>query len=224
MFIPSNRIDIYIRLEILPGSKLSSHFDTLTEASSLLDELNKEGEIQNKQQFWKTFDKFHTQEMKLPSKILKQIAFNTRSKVEVHMLIVLDKSLHEEHLTLPLQNQNKLFKVAITFITVFNGSFDVTISNNKPCFAKSITDKDGFTQISIPPRAYEIESLDNEIKRIVTEEGYFTEATHPKKTRPNFSTSGSIMENFRQEPLLSFLPDDSIRDLLGFNASTIYEE
>ena len=28
----------------------------------------------------------------------------------------------------------------------------------------------------------------------------------------------------RREPIISFAPDDSVRDLLGFNADTIYEE
>ena len=47
-FIPSNIIDIYTRLEVLLGLKLSGHTDTLTEASNLIDELYKRGEIQNK--------------------------------------------------------------------------------------------------------------------------------------------------------------------------------
>ena len=42
---PSNLIDIYTRLEILLGLKLSGHSDTLTEASNLIDELYKLGEI-----------------------------------------------------------------------------------------------------------------------------------------------------------------------------------
>ena len=37
--IPSNIIDIYTRLEILLGLKISGHTDTLTEASNLIDEL-----------------------------------------------------------------------------------------------------------------------------------------------------------------------------------------
>ena len=36
--------------------------------------------------------------MELPSKLLEQIAFNTRPKIEEHMLIVMDKSINEEHL------------------------------------------------------------------------------------------------------------------------------
>ena len=45
---PSNIIDIYTRLEILLGLKLSGHTDTLTEASNLIDELFKIGEIQKR--------------------------------------------------------------------------------------------------------------------------------------------------------------------------------
>ena len=37
--IPSKLIDIYTRLEILVGLKISGHTDTLTEASNLIDEL-----------------------------------------------------------------------------------------------------------------------------------------------------------------------------------------
>ena len=42
---PSNVIDIYNRLEVLPGYKLSAHTDTLTEASNLVDKLYTRGEI-----------------------------------------------------------------------------------------------------------------------------------------------------------------------------------
>ena len=45
---PSNIINFYTRLEILLGLTLIGHSDTLTEASNLLDELYKRGEIQNK--------------------------------------------------------------------------------------------------------------------------------------------------------------------------------
>ena len=46
IIIPSNIIDIYTRLEILLGLKLSGRTDTLTEGSMLIDELYKRGEIQ----------------------------------------------------------------------------------------------------------------------------------------------------------------------------------
>ena len=51
IIITSNLFDIYTRLEILLGLKLSGHTDTLTEASILIYELYKRGEIQNKQQY-----------------------------------------------------------------------------------------------------------------------------------------------------------------------------
>ena len=60
IIIPSNIIDIYTRLEILLGLKLSGHTDTLTEASKLIDELYKRGEIQNKQQYRNALNKFQT--------------------------------------------------------------------------------------------------------------------------------------------------------------------
>ena len=58
IIIPSNIIDIYTRLEILLGLKLSGHTDTLTEASNLIEELYKECEIQNEQQYRNAFNKF----------------------------------------------------------------------------------------------------------------------------------------------------------------------
>ena len=60
IIIPSNIIDIYARLEVLVGLKLSSHTDTLTKASNLMDELYKRGEIQNKQQNRNALDNFST--------------------------------------------------------------------------------------------------------------------------------------------------------------------
>ena len=91
--------------------------------------------------------------MELPSKILEQIAYNTRPKIEEHMLIVMDKSTHEEHLSQPLQTNKKQFKIAVTFLTGSNGIFKVTDKNNKFYFAKSISDEDVFRQITIPQGA-----------------------------------------------------------------------
>ena len=59
IIIPSNLIDIYTRLRILLGLKLSGHTDTLTEASNLIGELYKRGEIQNKQQYRNALNKFN---------------------------------------------------------------------------------------------------------------------------------------------------------------------
>ena len=55
--------------------------------------------------------------MELPRKLLEQIAFNTRPTIEEHMLIVMDKSTHEEHLFQLLQTNNKQFKIAVTFLS-----------------------------------------------------------------------------------------------------------
>ena len=113
--------------------------------------------------------------MELPSKVLEQIAFNTRPKIEEHMLIVMDKSTHKEHSSQPLQTNKKHFKIAITFLCGYNGIFNVTNSNKKFYFKKTISDKDGFVQITTPPGVYEIESLNDEIERIIIDEEHYTE-------------------------------------------------
>ena len=56
--IPYNIIDVYTRLVVLLGMKLSGHTDTLTAASNLIDELYKTGEIPNEQQYRNALDNF----------------------------------------------------------------------------------------------------------------------------------------------------------------------
>ena len=46
-------------------------------------------------------------------------------------------------------------------------------------FLKSITDEDGYKQNTLPPGAYEIESLKNQIKRIIIEEEHYTKQIIP---------------------------------------------
>ena len=53
--------------------------------------------------------------MELPSKLLEEIAFNTRPKREEHISVAMDENTHEEHLSQPLQTNNKQFKLAVTF-------------------------------------------------------------------------------------------------------------
>ena len=162
--------------------------------------------------------------MELPSKFLEQKAFNTRPKIEEHLLIVMDRSTHEEHLSQTLQTNNKQFKIAVTFLTAYNGIFNVTSKNNKIYFSKSIIDDNHFIHITIPEGAYEIESLNKEIKRIIIDEDYFTTSNYPFLIKPNFSTLGCIIEISNEESAKSFTPEDNIRDLLGFNKTTIYEK
>ena len=132
--------------------------------------------------------------MELPSKFLEQIAFSTRPKIEEHMFIVMERKTHEEHLSKPLQTKKKQFKIAVTLLTGHNGMSNVTSSKNEFCFMKSTFDEDGYIQITIPPRAYEIESLNKEIKGIITEEEHYTKINYPFTIKPNFSTFGSIIE------------------------------
>ena len=125
--------------------------------------------------------------MELPSKLSEQIAFITRPKIEEHMLIVMGKPTHEEHLSQPFQTKIKQFKIAVTFVSAYNGIFKVTNTNIKFYFKKTVLDEDGFVQITIPPGAYEIESLNDEIKRILIDEEHYTESNYAFTIKPNFS-------------------------------------
>ena len=124
--------------------------------------------------------------MELPSKILEQTALNTRGRVEEHILIVVDKNTHEGYLSQPLQTNHKQFKIAVTFLAGYNGFFNVT--NKKFFFIISITDKYGYIQITIPRGAYEIESLNREIRRIIIDEENYTESNYAYTIKPNIST------------------------------------
>ena len=90
--------------------------------------------------------------MKLPSKILEEIAFVTNPKTKEHMLIVLDKSILQENLSQSLQTNNEQFKIAITFLTGYNGISKVTNKNNKNYFTTTNDDND-LSVVSFPPGA-----------------------------------------------------------------------
>ena len=161
--------------------------------------------------------------MELPSKILVQIAFNTRPKIEEHMLIVVDKSTHEEYLFNPLQTNIKQYKLAVSFLSAYNGIFNDTNRNNKFHFLKSITDDDHI-KINIRPGVYEIEVLNNEIRKNNIDGGHYTELDYPFYLKPDFNTLSSIIEISPQGPVITFVPNDSIGEMLGFNKTTIYGE
>ena len=161
--------------------------------------------------------------MELPSKLLEQIAYNTRPELEEHILIIMDRSIHEEHLSQPLKTNNKQFEVAVTFHACYNGIFNVTNRNNKFYFFKSISD-DSHIQITIREGIYEIEALDEEIKRVIIDEGHYSEKDYPFHIKPDFNTLGSIIKISPQGPIITFIPDDSVGRLLGFGKTTIYEE
>ena len=153
----------------------------------------------------------------LSTKLLEQIAFNTRPKIEEHLLIVMHVSTHEEHLSQPLQTNNKQFKVAITFLSGYNSLFNVSDKNNKFYFLKSISDEDGYIVITIRPGIYEIESLDLEIKRVIIDAGHYSESDYPFHIKADFNILGSVVEISPQGSVISFSPDDSIGNLLGFS-------
>ena len=66
--------------------------------------------------------------------------------------------------------------------------------------------------------------MNNEIKRIIIDEEHYTEVDYPFLIKPKFSRLESIIEISTQGPAITFVPDDSMGDLLGTNKTTVYEE
>ena len=60
--------------------------------------------------------------------------------------------------------------------------------------------------------------------RFIIDEVHFTKTVYPFTKKPIFSALEFKKEISRKEPLNSFLPNDCIKNLLGFDASTIYEK
>ena len=63
----------------------------------------------------------------------------------------------------------------MTFPTDYYGPFNVTKSNNRFFFKKTIADGDDFIQNTITPVANEIGSLNNEMKRVIIDKEHFSE-------------------------------------------------
>ena len=81
-----------------------------------------------------------------------------------------------------------------------------------------------FFLIPISPGAYELESLNAEIKRFIIDEGHVTESGYPFTIKRKFSTQGSFIETSPQGPMIILVFDDSIRNLQGFNETILYKE
>ena len=105
--------------------------------------------------------------MKLPSKLLETIAFNIRSKIKEHMLIVKDKSIHEEKLQIPLHTNHRKFKIAVPFLTGYNGIFIITNKNSKFYY---LTPTNMLKEIILPPGKYAVvhEKKDDDINSFHT--------------------------------------------------------
>ena len=87
---------------------------------------------------------------------------------------------------------------------------------------RSLFDED-FFQIRIPIGPYELESLNDDIKRNIIAEEHFTESDSPFHIKPIFSTLGSIIEKKPQVRLNGSVFNGSIGNLLGFEEIILYK-
>ena len=101
------------------------------------------------------------------------------------MLVVVNKGTQDEHLDQPLQTNNKQFEKAVTFLTGYNGIFNVTSKNNKFESVRPINDGD-FSVMSFSPGVFERAELEEEIERVINDKGHFTGSTYPFKKNQTF--------------------------------------
>ena len=67
--------------------------------------------------------------------------------------------------------------------------------------------------------------MEEELKRVFIEEGYITEEDYPLRIKPNFCKLGSIIEILPGRGWqISFVQDDSLRDLPGLKPKALHEE
>ena len=69
--------------------------------------------------------------MELAGKLSEQIIFNTRPENEEHMLNINDESAHDKNLSESLETDNQQLKIAVTFLSGYNGIFNVKNKNRK---------------------------------------------------------------------------------------------
>ena len=140
------------------------------------------------------------------------------------MLFVTDESTPEEIIYQPLQTNNRKFKLVVKFLLGYNGIFSATTKKIQILFATSVTDEGDFFQKTTPPEAFELESLTEDGKRNIFEDGYFTEEKYRFLVKPNFSTRASVIEISRQEPSISLDQIDSIRHFFSYGPLVTYQQ
>ena len=82
------------------------------------------------------------------------------------MFFVMDKSAHEESLSQTISTNIKQFQTAVTFLSGYNGIFNITTKTSEFYYTKTI-DNDDYSEGIIRPGAYELENLEEKFKRIL---------------------------------------------------------
>ena len=129
----------------------------------------------------------------------------------------MDNPTREENFIEPLITNNKDFKTAITFLTGYNGNFNITEIDNK---FYCITPEKIIVDIVLEKGAYELEAMDLEIKRLMVLNGDSDGETIPITIKQDFSTQGSIMEIIDRWGIY-FTFDSTTRTILGADARVI---
>ena len=85
----------------------------------------------------------------------------------------MDKFTHKENLSQLQETYNRRFKIAITFLNVHNGVFNITSKTSNITFM-SVFENAEYNIIHKNPGPYELHFLKKGFKRVIIHEGYIT--------------------------------------------------
>ena len=132
-------------------------------------------------------------------------------KIEGHVLIVMDETTHEEHLSNALQTNNEQFKTSITLLTCFNGRFIITNKYDKFYFTVSFK-HDDFNVISVPLRLTKYSLSTANMNELFSKKDFLQNRKIHLQSNQNYSTLGFILKissTFTSSQIAS-IADDSM--------------
>jgi PHD/YefM family antitoxin component YafN of YafNO toxin-antitoxin module len=141
--------------------------------------------------------------------LLERIASNTEQKSSFYISVNENRTQINTKFGPVIQlDKNKKYEMALVSLETYNSFPNIDASNNK--FRYSPNNGATWVDIEIPVGSYEIKDLNDQIQRVMKENGHITLESNNNTLR----TALEISKNYK----VDFTIGNSIRTVLGFNA------
>jgi hypothetical protein len=141
--------------------------------------------------------------------LLERIAANTEQKSSFYISVNENSTQIKTKFGPVIQlDKNKKYEMALVSLETYNSFPNIDASNNK--FRYSPNNGATWVDIEIPVGSYEIKDLNDQIQRVMKENGHITLQSNNNTLR----TALEISKNYK----VDFTIGNSIRTVLGFNA------
>lgn len=141
--------------------------------------------------------------------LLERIAANTEQKSSFYISVNENSTQIKTKFGPVIQlDKNKKYEMALVSLETYNSFPNIDASNNK--FRYSPNNGATWVDIEIPVGSYEIKDLNDQIQRVMKENGHITLESNNNTLR----TALEISKNYK----VDFTIGNSIRTVLGFNA------